>query len=162
MDAKVLRLFTAAKAAVPMSEVREIRTIEGKGIEGDRKFRANGAEPKRQLTLIELEAIEAVGRDYDIEIGPEETRRNVVVSGVALNHLVGREFMVGAVRLRGIKLCEPCAHLEKLTGKRVLAAFAHRGGLNAEILIGGVIRVGDRIDLEPEERTEKSPAAKAR
>ena len=77
-----------------------------------------------------------------------ETRRNLVTEGVALNHLVGREFRVGAVRMRGVRLAEPCVYLEQLTGHDgVRAAFVHRGGLRAEILDGGELRVGDAIDV---------------
>ena len=168
MDSKVLRIFTSAKAAAPMTEGGEIRAFAGKGIEGDRYFSAAGTfskkeGPGRQITLFEKEALEAVARDYKFEIDPSEMRRNVMVEGVPLNHLVGREFTVGSVRLRGIKLCEPCGHLEKLTGKPVQKAFAHRGGLNCEILVSGKIRVGDAIELEPaepEDVTEKVSVAK--
>jgi len=65
--------------------------------------------------------------------------------GMALNHLVGREFVIGGVRLRGLRLCEPCSHLEKLTGKQMIKALRHRGGLRAEILNDGMIKVGDII-----------------
>jgi MOSC domain-containing protein YiiM len=64
---------------------------------------------------------------------------------VALNHLVGREFTVGAVLLRGTRLCEPCAHLEALSAPGVQRALAHRGGLRAEVVAGGTVRVGDAI-----------------
>jgi MOSC domain-containing protein YiiM len=69
----------------------------------------------------------------------------VVTRGVPLNHLVGREFQVGAVRLRGMRLCEPCEHLEGLTTKGVLTGLLHRGGLRADIISGGTIRVGDSV-----------------
>jgi MOSC domain-containing protein YiiM len=64
---------------------------------------------------------------------------------VPLNHLVGREFQIGEVRLRGMRLCEPCDYLEGLTTKGVLAGLIHRGGLRADIVSGGIIRVGDTI-----------------
>ncbi len=63
-----------------------------------------------------------------------------------MNHLVGTQFRVGAVVLRGIRLCEPCEHLESLTRAGVRTALVHRGGLRAEILEGGEIRIGDRIE----------------
>jgi MOSC domain-containing protein YiiM len=75
-----------------------------------------------------------------------ETRRNILTRGVALNHLVGREFRVGEALLRGITLCEPCNHLDELAGREVSPAFVHRGGLNAEVLEGGTVRVGDAIE----------------
>src|SRR5438093_10901328 len=83
--------------------------------------------------------------DKELAFSPGDARRNVVTRGVALNHLVGEEFLVGGVRLRGIRLCEPCSHLEGLTRRGVLAGLIHRGGLRAQILIGGEIRVGDPI-----------------
>ena len=99
----------------------------------------------REVTLIEIEAIEALEREKNIAIAPGAARRNVVTRGVPLNHLVGREFQVGSVRLRGTRLCEPCAYLEGLTQKGVLAGLIHRGGLRAEIVTAGTIRVEDII-----------------
>jgi MOSC domain-containing protein YiiM len=130
--------------------VQEVRAVAGHGLEGDRKFRRKGLKPEkdgpdRELTLIESEAIEAACREYGIELAPIEARRNVVTQGVALNHLVGRRFRVGEVLLQGIRLCEPCGHLESLTRKGVLESLIHRGGLRAQIIEGGPIRLGDQI-----------------
>lgn len=135
-----------------MRSVRRVRAIPGKGLEGDRYFRAEGTYsdrpgPAREITLIESEAIEAMARDNKLKIHAGDARRNVVTRGVPLNHLVGREFRVGNVRLRGIRLCEPCSHLEGLTRRGVLAGLIHRGGLRAQILNAGEIHVGDRIAL---------------
>jgi MOSC domain-containing protein YiiM len=96
-----------------------------------------------KVTLIELKSIELLKREKSIAIEPEASRRNVVTRSVPLNHLVGREFQVGAVLLRGMRLCEPCAYLEGLTQQGVLAGLIHRGGLRAEIVTGGTIRVED-------------------
>ncbi len=131
-----------------MTSVNEVHAVIGKGLEGDRYFKkvgtfSNEPGPSREVTLIEIEAIEALKRDYRVELNPGETRRNIVTRAVPLNHLVGREFRVGEVTLRGIRLCEPCSHLEKLTTKGVMRGLIHRGGLRAEILTDGRIRVGD-------------------
>jgi MOSC domain-containing protein YiiM len=69
----------------------------------------------------------------------------VITRGVALNHLVGREFQIGDVKVRGIRLCEPCDHLQRLTGGEIIKGLAHRGGLRAQILTQGTIRVGDQV-----------------
>ena len=74
-----------------------------------------------------------------------ETRRNLVTEGVPVNHLVGREFTVGGVRMRGYDLAEPCTYLEELTRTGVRKALIHRGGLRAEILDDGPIAVGDTV-----------------
>ncbi len=133
--------------------VDRVRVVLGMGLEGDRHFGRAANEPGsgREVTLIEIEAIEALGRDYALKLEPGEARRNIVTRGVALNHLVGHEFRVGEVTLLGVRLCEPCQHLASLTEEKVLPGLVHRGGLRAQIVTDGVIRVGDAIELLPAE-----------
>ncbi len=150
MNGAVVSIHVAADAEGPMTAVVSVRAIPGKGLEGDRYGRGAGTfskkpKPDREVTLIEQEAIEAVARDYEVPINPGDTRRNIVTRDVALNHLVGREFSVGPVRLRGLLLCEPCKHLAKLTTTELSNALVHRGGLRCQIVTDGVIRVGDAI-----------------
>ena len=150
MAGHVVSIHVADSAAAPMKAVEEIRALPGHGLEGDRYFRRTGTYSAtdgadRELTLIEIEAIEALRRDYGVDLEPAETRRNVATRGVALNHLVGRVFRVGSTTARGIRLCEPCSHVEKLAGKRIRPGLVHRGGLRAEILSEGTIRVGDDV-----------------
>jgi MOSC domain-containing protein YiiM len=142
----VVSIFIAREAAIPMESREEVKAVAGQGLEGDRYFDGTGHWSKtpgvgREVTLIEIEAIEALESERNIAITPGATRRNVVTRGVPLNHLVGREFQLGAVRLRGTRLCEPCTYLESLTQQGVLSGLIHRGGLRAEIVTGGTIRV---------------------
>jgi len=88
-------------------------------------------------------------RDYSVTLDAGESRRNLVTQGISLNHLVDKEFRVGEIVLRGTRLCEPCAHMEKLTVKGALRGLIHRSGLRAEIVKGGTIRVGASISAEP-------------
>jgi MOSC domain-containing protein YiiM len=122
--------------------VEAVRAVAGHGLEGDRKFRANGAKPGQALTLIEAEVLEDVG------LTGAESRRQVVVRGVRLNDLVGRRFAVGAVECVGVELCEPCLHLQSLTRPGIIEELAHRGGLNADILNDGTIAVGDAVSVD--------------
>lgn len=142
-----VHIASAAKA--PMQAVNQVEAIPGAGLQGDRYLLKQGTfykpEPDFELTLIEVEAIEAIKREYNVDLGAGEARRNLVTRGVPLNHLVGREFTVGGVKVRGIRLCEPCGHLEALTGLPVIKGLRHRGGLRAQILTQGVIRVGDPV-----------------
>lgn len=135
-----------------MQPVPSVTAVAGRGLDGDRYFNATGTYSKksgahREVTLIEIEAIEGLERDYGVKLDPQNSRRNIVTRGVPLNHLVGQEFHVGEVLLRGIRLCEPCAHLAELAQAKVLPGLVHRGGLRAQILTGGTIRTGD--DVEP-------------
>ncbi len=146
----VVSIHIAPTATAPMCSLEEVRAVPGKGLEGDRYFQATGTysgKPGagREVTFIEIEAIEVLPRESGITIAAGAARQNVVTCGIALNHLVGREFRVGEARFRGIRLCEPCTHLEGLSGVGLKAALHHRGGLRANVVSEGTIRVGDII-----------------
>ncbi|MFY9908116.1 MAG: MOSC domain-containing protein [Terriglobales bacterium] len=144
-------IYIARDAQKPMESVAQVAAIPGQGLDGDRYALKLGTFykplPDRELTLIEAEAIEAIGRDYQIDLPAGDARRNIVTRNLPLNHLAGREFTIGDVRIRSLRLCEPCDHLQKLTGKPVIKALLHRGGLRAQILTPGTIHVGDTIDF---------------
>ena len=148
-SAKIESIHIAATAKGPMQKLDLVQLIAGVGLEGDRYATRQGTffkpEPDFELTLIEAEALEALARDYQIQLEPGNARRNLVTRGAALNHLVGREFKIGEVRIRGIRLCEPCSHLQAVTGLQVIKGLRHRGGLRAQILSSGAIRIGDPL-----------------
>jgi MOSC domain-containing protein YiiM len=152
-NGSVHSIHIAAVASEPTVSVEEVRAVAGQGLEGDRYFTGDGTYSKtpgtgRQVTLIEAETIEALERDYKLKIEAGDPRRNIVTRGVALNHLVGREFSAGEVVLRGLRLNEPCNHLASLTDEKVKQGLVHRGGLRADIVSGGVIRVRDAVRVE--------------
>ena len=146
-------IHIASTAQGPPQSVPQAMAVPGSGLDGDRYALNLGTfykpAPDYELTLIEAEAIEALRRDYRIELTAGDARRNIVTRNVPLNHLVGREFAIGQVHIRGIRLCEPCDHLQKVTGKPVIKGLLHRGGLRAQILTQGTIRVGDTITAVP-------------
>ena len=146
----VVSLHIAPAATAEMVSVPAVRAVPGKGLEGDRYYAQAGTFSEkpgsdREVTLIESEAVDALRRDYEIEMDAGMNRRNIVTRGVPLNHLVGRKFQVGEVLLRGLRLCEPCGHLQELVGRPIRPGLVHRGGLRAQILSGGWIRAGDPI-----------------
>jgi MOSC domain-containing protein YiiM len=153
-DGQLVAIYVAAAGGAPMEARDRVEAIAGVGLRDDRYATASGTYSNtgrgaRDVTLIEREAVDAARTEDDgIDVREDQTRRNLVTEGVALNHLVGRTFRVGTVRMRGLRLAEPCAYLEQLTGLiGVRAALVHRGGLRAEILDDGELRVGDAIDL---------------
>jgi hypothetical protein len=138
-------LAVAASAGEPVRLLREALALSGRGLEGDRHVTGKGTFPSgtpgSALTLIEAEVCES----FDPPLEPGEHRRNVVTRGIDLNGLVGREFTVGEVRCRGMRLCEPCTVAQRYAGRPVLRALVHRGGLRADILADGVLKVGDPV-----------------
>jgi len=151
-EGTVISINIASSAEAPMQSINEVRAVPGKGLEGDRYFARQGSfykpQPDRELTLIEAEAIEALRSDFQVEFDLSASRRNLVTRGVPLNHLVGKEFWIGEVKARGLRLCEPCSHLQRLSHPKVLPGLVHRGGLRAQILSEGTIRVGESVKAD--------------
>lgn len=143
----------SAEAGGPMRSVPSVEAVEGRGLRGDRYERGAGtfSNPDGRgydLTLVEVEALEELAA-HGVNLAPADARRNLVVRGVALDELIGRRFKVGEVECFGQRRCEPCAHLERLTKPGVLRGLVHRGGLRADVLSGGEIRPGDRVEALP-------------
>lgn len=164
--AKIVGIFTAASPASPPQPQASVRAVPGRGLEGDRYFAGTGTfsphpqRPDFEVTLIQREHVEAFASLSGVPFTPREARRNLVTAGVDLNALVGREFRVGPVLVRGVRLCEPCNYLAKRTSTEILRGLLHKGGLRAQILSEGVIRVGDRLEeVPPGSATEPSPGA---
>ena len=141
-----LAVATTAEAPMQLLEVAQARA--GRGLDGDRYAAGSGTfspragrRPGYDLTLIATEVLDEVAAS-----GPPlnfaGTRRNVLTRGIDVNALVGRRFRVGQVLCEGRRLCEPCAHLDRLSGPGVLRPLIHRGGLRADILTDGEIRLG--------------------
>ena len=145
-DAGIVEVLSvAASAGEPARLLQEVRALAGRGLEGDRHVTGRGTFPSgppgSALTMIEAEVCES----FDPPLEPSDHRRNVVTRGIDLNALVGRDFSIGEVRCRGMRLCEPCTVVQRYAGRPVLRALVHRGGLRADILADGEIRVGDPV-----------------
>jgi MOSC domain-containing protein YiiM len=134
----------------PMQRLSEARLIAGEGIEGDRYLLGTGtysvkAGEDRQVTLIESEMLARVAADFGHEIGVDEHRRNLTVTGVPLQHLVGARFRVGDCLLEGMRINQPCKYLNLMLKRDVYMALWNRSGLNCRIVEGGTIRPGDMV-----------------
>jgi MOSC domain-containing protein YiiM len=137
----VVEINIGPDEAGPLSCVASVAAVAGKGLVGDRQYHEDGARPGDALTLVEAEALE------DVRLTGAEARRQVVVRGVRLNDLIGQRFKVGDVECLGVRLCEPCLHLQQMTRPGIIKDMIHRGGLNADILTDGKISVGDPVTI---------------
>jgi len=149
---RVLGIYTAPAEGAPMVAHDTIEAFAGKGLSGDRYANEAGTysgrrleDAQRAVTLFERENLDHLEREHGIVLTPEQTRRNLLVEGVSVNDLVGVEFTVGGVPMRGVDLAHPCSYLQDLTEPGVLQALQGRGGLRCEILADGVISVGDPV-----------------
>src|SRR5438270_2931462 len=153
----VIALYTCVTAGAPMQCHPAVQAIAGRGIAGDRYALNRGAysgalRPAiRHVTLVAKEAID-LSNGRLIEEGlptfnAQEIRRNILTEGINLNVLVGAVFAIGAIKLRGSEETIPCKRISALTHKAgFFEAFATRGGIRAEILTSGTIKVGDPVE----------------
>jgi len=141
-----LAVAPAAEAPMQLLEVAQARA--GRGFDGDRYAAGAGTftpragrRPGYDLTLIAAEVLDEMAAAGQV-LGFAGTRRNVLTRGIDVNALVGRRFRIGDVLCEGRRLCEPCVHLDRLSGPGVLRPLIHRGGLRADVLTDGEIRLG--------------------
>jgi hypothetical protein len=146
-----LAIAPAAEADMQLLEVAHARA--GRGLDGDRYAADAGTfspradrRPGYDLTLMAAEVVDeltAAGVTVDFAA----TRRNVLTRGIDVNALVGRSFHIGEVLCEGRRLCEPCVHLDRLSGPGLLRPLIHKGGLRVDVLTDGEIRLGASIRL---------------
>jgi MOSC domain-containing protein YiiM len=156
MAGEVVAIHVAAAKGELMQALASVELVAGRGVAGDRYAEQRGfysqrpaADGGREVTLFEAEVLEALAREFDIELGAHEHRRNVTTRGVRLDDLIGQQFRIGSAMCQGVRPCTPCEYLQGLVGKPVLTPLLDRGGLRARVLESGAIRVGDPIALGP-------------
>jgi len=134
----------------PLTILEQVEVIENRGLAGDHRTQREGG--KRQVTLIQAEhfpVLEAI-TGHDV-IPPEWLRRNLVVSGINLYALRKSRFMIGDVLLQGSGPCPPCSRMEKILGSGGYNAMRGHGGINAQVIQGGVIKLGDAVSYVADE-----------
>jgi hypothetical protein len=143
---EALAIAPAAEAEMRLVDVA--RALPGRGLEGDRyaagagTFTPRGGQrPGYDLTLMAAEVLDELTA-AGVAVDFAATRRNVLTRGIDVNALVGRRFRIGDVVCEGLRLCEPCVHLDRLSGPGLLRPLIHRGGLRADVLTDGEIRPG--------------------
>ena len=130
-----------------LCELTEVEAVEGRGLRGDIAARAR-VGGNRQVTLVQAEHLPVIGAFMRGAVRPRQLRRNLVVSGINLIALSKLEFRIGEhVVLRGTGACAPCSKMDVTLGEGGFQAMRGHGGITAQVIRGGLIRVGDRVAL---------------
>ncbi|MEM8793269.1 MAG: MOSC domain-containing protein [Pseudomonadota bacterium] len=124
--------------------MRELADVEIRleGLAGDHR----SSPGKRAISLLQWEHLPVIaalaGRR---EVQPEDLRRNLLISGINLLGLRKRRFRIGDVVLQGSGVCAPCSRMEKTLGPGGYTATRGHGGITAEVLSPGLVRLGDQV-----------------
>ncbi len=145
-------ILISANAGGEVVSQSSVKLEKGRGIIGDRYHLSKGTYSKKlekthdfEITLIEREEIDAFNQATGLNYDAAAFRRNLVTRGIRLNDLVGKEFSIGDVKFKGIRLCEPCAYLSDFLGPEFMNLMVHKAGLRAQILVNGSIEASDSI-----------------
>ena len=144
---EVLKICISKNSGEEMQDLDTIEVLADKGIINDRYFNENN-DQDIQITFIESENIDYVNEISSTSVPYIDFRRNIITKGIKLNKLVDKEFLIGNVKIKGHRLCNPCKYLQdKLNIENLVKKLVNRGGLRCEILIDGRISVKDKIKI---------------
>jgi MOSC domain-containing protein YiiM len=147
MMGKVIKIGITDTKGSEICSVNKVKTLKGKGLFNDRKLRDENKKDK-QITLIEIESINFYNNKFGTNFEPLNFRRNIVTKNINLNNLIGKEFLVGNIKLKAHDLCRPCKYLqEKLKIDNFVKEFLLKGGIRCEIMTSGTINLGDIIKI---------------
>ena len=145
MSGKVVKIGISKNKGGKIVSLNDVEAIKGKGLVSERHFKENN-EKRRQITLIEIENINRYNKITGTTIPAINFLRNIITEGIQLNVLVGKEFFIGAVKVKAHDLCRPCKYLQELLKQNnIIKEFLYKGGLRCEILTSGKIYISDKI-----------------
>ena len=144
---EVLKICISKNSGEEIQDLDTIEVLANKGIINDRYFNENN-DQDMQITFIESENIDYVNEISSTSVPYIDFRRNIITKGIKLNKLVDKEFIIGNVKIKGHRLCNPCKYLQdKLNIENLVKKLVNIGGLRCEILTDGRISVKDKIKI---------------
>ena len=144
---EVFKICITKNSGEEMQDIDSIEVLANKGIVNDRYFNENN-DQDIQITFIESENIDYVNEISSTSVPYIDFRRNIITKGIKLNELVDKEFLIGNVKIKGHRLCNPCKYLQdKLNIENLVKKLVNIGGLRCEILTDGRISVKDKIKI---------------
>ena len=133
----------------PTIEHESVTCEEGKGLKGDRfEFSTY------PITLFSLEVAEEVCKEMDMPLDIKLFRRNIVVTGIHLNSLIGKRFKIDEVEFEGLAHCSPCTWMNAVMKKGTYGTMRGRGGLRVKVISGGELSLGESTLYSREEISE--------
>jgi len=154
MKNSIKEIYIANEAKVKLYNISEAKLVQNKGIIGDRYYNNTGSFSELlkekndfHITFIEQEKIDEFNQMTNLNYTNDMFRRNIITSGIELNDLVGKRFIINGVEFLGMRLCQPCKLLSLELGEEFLNLMINKAGLRAQIITSGTIKIDDSINV---------------
>jgi MOSC domain-containing protein YiiM len=152
VNAVVTSIHLAPGTRLPTKAVQEVEAEAGRGLVGDRYHGTR----HRHVTVQAQPDLAAAAADLGAPVPAGATRRNVTVSAGPVPTRPGTRVRIGDVLLEVVRLAAPCRLMDDYVGPGAMRALHARGGAVFRILESGTIRVGDALEVLPEEASPTS------
>lgn len=143
-------IFVADRAGAPMRSCDQVLAVSGRGLADDRYALGRGfwrVTDGCQVTLICAEDLARAQRRHGVSLDAGQHRRNLVVSGLARTELRHRELSIGEAVFAWHRVRPPCGYLDRVSGRGMAKALGRQAGHCLRVRTGGLIKVGDRVEL---------------
>ena len=141
---KIMAVCISEKRGTQKKNIEKVRLIENFGLEGD----AHGGNWHRQVSLLSYEKVR-VFEEKGISVEDGAFGENLLVEGFDFKTLpVGTRFRCGDVLLEMTQIGKEChSHCEIY--QAVGDCIMPREGVFARVLHGGMIQIGDELEIVP-------------
>lgn len=141
--AKIVGVCTSNRKGIPKKNIREAILEQGKGIKSD----AHSGPGHRQISLLARESIDKM-RALLPELTEGSFAENLTTEGIDLVNLpIGSELKIGeSALLRVTQIGKEC-HTKCAIFHKVGNCIMPTEGIFAEVLQGGLVKIGDEITI---------------
>lgn len=143
--AEIISIHIVRKRKAATEACNQVTVRKNFGIEGDYR---SGKYQTGQITLVEAEIMDVLSTKFCHEIPAGASRRQIMVKGISLNGVIGKNLRMGHVLVRVEDKCNPCNNMDERIGPGAKDAMDNRGGIRCRVLEGGKLRIGDKIIVE--------------